>query len=401
MSIDLDVLTDKDHNLLIIDDEVEITKSLVRQFRRKYNVFSTIDPSEGFAIMEKENIQVVLSDQRMPGMTGIDFFMKIKNKYPDALKLILTGYTDIEAVIGAINEGQVFRYVKKPWIPDELESIVKEAFEKYELITNNRKLLHALKDANQNLEEKVKVRTMELEKANEKLSELNNEKNRYIGMVAHDLRNPIGVAESFSYILTEDYDDIPKAQKLEFLNYINQSCNFSLNLIHDFLDISKIEAGIFDLNLSEQEYVSYIKTNIIQNEMLAKNKSQEIIVNTSKNSFYATFDKNKIQQVINNLLSNAIKYSFPNTKIIIDISVQNDEIVTQIIDQGQGIPEKELSKLFRPFQTTSAKATANEKSTGLGLAIVKKIVEAHHGTIRVESTVGKGSTFIFAIPLLN
>jgi signal transduction histidine kinase len=104
---------------------------------------------------------------------------------------------------------------------------------------------------------------------------------------------------------------------------------------------------------------------------------------------------------MNNLLSNAIKYSFPNTKIIIDISVQNDEIVTQIIDQGQGIPEKELSKLFRPFQTTSAKATANEKSTGLGLAIVKKIVEAHHGTIRVESTVGKGSTFTFTIPLIN
>ncbi|MEI6143544.1 MAG: hybrid sensor histidine kinase/response regulator [Mariniphaga sp.] len=401
MSIDLDVLTNKDHNLLIIDDEVEITKSLMRQFRRKYNVFSTIDPSEGFNIMEKENIQVVLSDQRMPGMTGIDFFMKIKNKYPDALKLILTGYTDIEAVIGAINEGQVFRYVKKPWIPDELESIVKEAFEKYELITNNRKLLHALQDANQNLEEKVKVRTTELEKANEKLSELNNEKNRYIGMVAHDLRNPIGVAESFSYILTEDYDDIPKEQKLEFLNYINQSCNFSLNLIHDFLDISKIEAGIFDLNLSQQEYISFIKTNIIQNEMLAKNKSQEIIVSTSQNSIYATFDKNKIQQVVNNLLSNAIKYSFPNTKIVIDISLINDQIVTQIIDQGQGIPEQELSKLFQPFQTTSARATANEKSTGLGLAIVKKIVEAHHGTIRVESTVGKGSTFIFAIPLIN
>ena len=389
----------KDHNLLIIDDEVEITKALVRQFRRKYNVFSAIGPSEGFNIMEKENIQVVLSDQRMPGMTGIDFFSKIKDKYPDALKLILTGYTDIEAVIGAINEGQVFRYVKKPWIPDELESIVKEAFEKYELITNNRKLLHALKDANLNLEEKVKVRTIELEKANEKLSELNNEKNRYVGMVAHDLINPIGVAGSFSYILMEDYDDIPKEQKLEFLNYIKQSCDFSLNLINDFLDISKIEAGIFELNLSGQEYISFIKTNIIQNEMLAKKKSQEIIVNSSKNRIDAIFDKNKIQQVVNNLLSNAIKYSFPNTKIVIVISVEKDLIVTKIIDQGQGIPVEELSKLFKPFQTTSAKPTDNEKSTGLGLAIVKKIIEAHHGTIRVESIVGKGSSFIFTLPL--
>jgi signal transduction histidine kinase len=136
--------------------------------------------------------------------------------------------------------------------------------------------------------------------------------------------------------------------------------------------------------------------------MLAKNKSQTIFVKTSHNSILAIFDRNKIQQVVNNLLSNAIKYSFPNTKIVIDISLEDSEIVTQIIDQGQGIPEMELSKLFQPFQTTSARPTAaNEKSTGLGLAIVKKIVEAHHGTIHVESTVGKGSTFIFSIPLVN
>ncbi len=391
----------KNYNLLIIDDEVEITKALVRQFRRKYNVFSAIGPSEGFNIMEKENIQVVLSDQRMPGMTGIDFFKKIKDKYPDALKLILTGYTDFEAVIGAINEGQIFRYVKKPWDQDELDAIVKEAFEKYELITNNRRLMQKLQDANQSLEEKVKIRTLELVKLNEQLSELNKEKNRYIGMVAHDLRNPIGVAESFSDILIEDYEDIPKERKLEFLHHINKSCKFSLDLIHDFLDISKIESGIFDLNVSEQEYISFIRTNIIQNELLAKNKSQIILINTSQNAIWINFDPNKIQQVINNLLGNAIKYSQPNTRIIIDISVAEDEIITRIIDEGQGIPEHEHSKLFRPFQTTSAKPTANEKSTGLGLAIVKKIVEAHHGVLRMESIMGKGSTFIFTIPLKN
>jgi len=109
------------------------------------------------AIMEKEHIQVILSDQRMPDMTGVDFFSMIKDKYPDALKLLITGYSDIEAVIGAINEGQVFRYVTKPWNPAELESIVREAFEKYELITNNRRLMLSLQDSNIRLEEKVKM----------------------------------------------------------------------------------------------------------------------------------------------------------------------------------------------------------------------------------------------------
>lgn len=391
----------KDHNLLIIDDEVDITKALVRQFRRKYNVFASTDATDALKVMEKEKIQVVLSDQRMPGMTGVDFFAQIKDKYPDALKLILTGYSDIEAVIGAINEGQVFRYVKKPWNPDELETIIREAFEKYELITNNRKLMANLQEANATLEAKVKNRTAELEKVNSRLSELNIEKNRYIGMVAHDLRNPIGVAGSFSEILIDDLDSIPKETQLEYLEHINASCDFSLNLIRDFLDVSKIEAGIFELNVSELEYLSFVKKSIVHEEILARNKSQEIIIKSDSTSIMASFDQNKIQQILNNLLSNAIKYSFPNTKIVIDISDNDDEIVTKIIDQGQGIPAEELQKLFTPFQTTSVKATANEKSTGLGLAIVKKIIEAHNGKIWVESEVEKGSTFYFTLPRIT
>ena len=135
------------HNLLVIDDEVEITKTLFRQFRRKYNVYVANSAENAFPIMEEKNIQVILSDQRMPGMTGVDFFSKIKEKYPDALKLLITGYSDIEAVIGAINEGQVFRYLTKPWKPEELDSVIKEAFDKYELITNNRLLVKKLKEA--------------------------------------------------------------------------------------------------------------------------------------------------------------------------------------------------------------------------------------------------------------
>lgn len=386
------------HNLLIIDDEVDITKALVRQFRRKYNVFASTDASDALKIMEREKIQVVLSDQRMPGMTGVDFFTRIKDKYPDALKLILTGFSDIEAVIGAINEGQVFRYVKKPWNPDELESIIREAFDKYELITNNRKLMASLQEANATLEEKVKCRTFDLEQLNARLSELNLEKNRYIGMVAHDLRNPIGVAASFSEIIIEDYDHINKETQLEYLGHINKSCDFSLNLICDFLDISKIESGIFELNLIEQDYLSFVKSSIIHDEILAKNKSQEILIHSDKATMLARFDQNKIQQVLNNLLSNAIKYSMPDTRILIDITETDTDIITRITDHGQGIPAEELSNLFNFFQTTSVKATANEKSTGLGLAIVKKIIEAHHGKMNVKSEVGTGSIFYFSIP---
>lgn len=391
-------LEQSDKNLLIIDDEVDITKALTRQFKRKYNVFATTCAHSALKIMEEESIQVVLSDQRMPGMTGVDFFSQIKERYPDALKLILTGYSDIEAVIGAINEGQIFRYVNKPWNPHELDSIIREAFEKHELITNNRKLMESLKEANLTLEEKVKIRTSELESLNQRLAELNLEKNRYIGMVTHDLRNPIGVAASFSEILIEDYDEIPKEMQIEYLGHINESCSYSLNLIKDFLDISKIEAGIFDLTITQVEYISFVKESIVKNMMLAKNKAQDVVINGSDDAITVNLDKNKILQVLNNLLSNAIKYSNPNTRIVIEISHTKDEVITKITDQGVGISPEDISKLFKPFKTASSKSVTGEKSTGLGLAIVKKIIDAHGGKISVESEVGVGSSFRFTIP---
>lgn len=393
------IFENSEKNLLVIDDEVEITKALVRQFRKIYNVYTANNAHEALMLMEKVNIQVILSDQRMPGMTGVDFYSGIRDKYPDALKLILTGYSDIEAVIRAINEGQVFRYVKKPWNPDEMESVIKEAFEKYELIISNRKLMDHLKEANQNLEEKVKMRTQDLEIVNNRLSELNIEKNRYIGMVAHDLRNPIGIAVSFSELLINEYDEIPKEAQIDYLGNINESCSYSLNLINDFLDVSKIEAEIFDLKLTELNYISLVERGIAQNKILAKNKSQEIVLLSEKEEILIRCDKNKMLQVIDNLLSNAIKYSGSNKRIVIDVSGTDKEITTRITDQGQGIPPEELPELFKAFKTTSTKSTGSEKSTGLGLAIVKKIIQAHNGKLSVESKVGEGSVFCFTLPV--
>jgi response regulator RpfG family c-di-GMP phosphodiesterase len=214
-------LEQKKHNLLIVDDEVEITKSIARQFRRTYNIYTATNAIDAIKIMENDHIQVVISDQRMPEITGVDFFNRIKDKYPNALKLILTGYADIEAVIGAIYEGHVFRYITKPWNPTELELTIKEAFDKYELITRNQQLMLNLQETNHNLEEKVNHRTQELKKSNNKLKALNTEKNRYIGIVAHDLRNPIGAAKSFSDLLLEDRENCTEEQQIQYITIIN------------------------------------------------------------------------------------------------------------------------------------------------------------------------------------
>ena len=172
-----------------------------------------------------------------------------------------------------------------------------------------------------------------------------------------------------------------------------------LQLINDLLDISKIEAGKLDLKKNETDYIAFIERNISMNEFFAKNKNISIQCDLEMQHQILSFDDGKIEQVLNNLIGNAIKYSNSGTTITVKVFKENNQIVTQIIDNGQGIPEKEINDIFRPFKRSSVRPTNGESSHGLGLAIVKKIIEGHNGEVGVSSVVGTGSNFYFTLPI--
>jgi two-component system cell cycle sensor histidine kinase PleC len=237
-----------------------------------------------------------------------------------------------------------------------------------------------------------------LRQSNDQLRELNNQKNEFLGMAAHDLRNPIAVIQNSSSVLSRYSSENLSEKQKEFLKKIYDTSKFMLELLNNLLDISKIESGKLELEMTKNNYPDFVKKNIEFNRFFATEKSISIDLVLPDDILPFDFDKNKIEQVLNNLISNAIKYSHPNTTIRIEVLKEKEFVVTKVIDQGQGIPENELPHVFKPFQKASTKPTAGEKSTGLGLAIVKKIVEGHQGKIGVESEVGKGSTFFFKLP---
>ena len=156
--------------LLIVDDEEEVTKSLKRIFRKQYNVRSATSAEEGLDIMDEVTVHVVISDQRMPGMKGTEFFKEVKDRHPKAVRMILTGYSDLDAVVNAINEGQVYRYITKPWEPDQLNAIVKDSFDRYRLRAENDRLMKELEQANETLELRVAERTEALAKAKDRIA---------------------------------------------------------------------------------------------------------------------------------------------------------------------------------------------------------------------------------------
>ncbi len=239
----------------------------------------------------------------------------------------------------------------------------------------------------------------ELSKKNVELQRLNSLKNRFLGMAAHDIRNPLGVIMAYSEFLLEETRDRLSEEHIEFINTINSSAQNLLALIEDLLDISHIESGKLNLDLKPTDIVSFAEESISLNKALAAKKNISIKFSADKRPVIVNIDPRKMEQVFNNLLSNAMKFSYGNSEIKVSISAEGNQVLTEVIDKGKGIKPDFIEKLFHPFAKESSEGTAGEKCTGLGLSIVKRIVEGHKGSISAESSPGKGSRFYFWLPL--
>ncbi|WMJ71926.1 response regulator [Cytophagaceae bacterium ABcell3] len=139
-------------NILYIDDEVNNLNVFKATFRFSYNIFLAESPTEGRKILDENDIHIIITDQRMPEMTGVEFLSSILDVHPDPIRILLTGYSDINAVIDAINKGKIYHYVGKPWDEAQIKIVIDKAFEVYSLRKENKELIEKLSKANEQLE---------------------------------------------------------------------------------------------------------------------------------------------------------------------------------------------------------------------------------------------------------
>lgn len=239
----------------------------------------------------------------------------------------------------------------------------------------------------------------ELAKKNQQLQQLNDQKNQFLGMVSHDLRNPLSVIMMYSEFLLDDVAAQMSAEQRGFLSIIYSSSEFMLNMVNELLDIAKIESGKLTLDLAPTDLCDLVRQNVALNSALGARKQITIELACDEGLAPLLIDGAKIEQVLNNLLGNAVKFSYPGSRVLVSVRRMEGHVCVSVQDFGQGIPSDELSKLFKPFTRTSVKSTGGEKSTGLGLAIARRIVEGHEGRIWAESQVGEGTIFSFLLPL--
>jgi len=237
-----------------------------------------------------------------------------------------------------------------------------------------------------------------IEKKNDELKKLDELKNVFLGIAAHDLRNPIGAIRGLAEIMLNERFTISEEEREQFLKDIYEQSNFMLNLLNDLLDITTIESGKFTLSISQLHTRHFFEQILEHHHKLAAHKGTKILLEYIDEGFMFA-DGTRLRQIVDNLISNAVKFSPPESTVKISVNLQDNHWKIGIEDEGPGISEKDRETLFQDFAKLSAQPTGGEKSTGLGLSIARKIVHSHNGTIGVDSEPGKGANFWFTLPI--
>jgi signal transduction histidine kinase len=240
--------------------------------------------------------------------------------------------------------------------------------------------------------------TAGLHDRNLKLAELNEMKNEFLGMAAHDLRNPLAVFLGFTELMLDGKIGKLTAEQEQVVTVLKRDSDFMLGLVNDLLDVAKIESGKVNLDLKPADLGALAEENVALNRLLAEKNGVKLALKRPDDLPTLTLDRPKIWQVFNNLLSNAVKFSKPGTLTTVELARVAGGVTIDVRDQGAGIPPNEMELLFKPFSHGTTEPVEGEHCSGLGLVIVKKIVESHGGTIKVESKVGAGSTFTVFLP---
>ena len=242
---------------------------------------------------------------------------------------------------------------------------------------------------------KMQQAILELATANERLVHLNSEKNEFLGIAAHDLKNPLTVILGSTELVPMVKDP---HQAARLLSNISEAATRMNTLINDLLDINAIEQGKFTSAARPCNLRELVEHAVRENQAAAAKKFIHIRMGTS-DDLWAMACPTATVQILDNLVSNALKYSPPNTTVQVHTLPEADCALVMVRDEGPGISESDQKKLFQKFTRLSARPTGGESSTGLGLAIVKRLAEAMSGSIQCQSTLGSGSAFILRLPV--
>jgi two-component system, sensor histidine kinase and response regulator len=356
------------HSILCVDDEADNVDALERLFRRKYKVHKATSGQEALNVLKQNKITVIISDQRMPQMTGVELLSESIKTHPDAIRILLTGYTDIESVVKAINNGQIYRYVTKPWDPVDLANAVDKAVERFEI------------------GEELVEKNAALSKALEELKTLDQAKTQFMVLVNHELKTPLTSMMSFSELLGETKLD---EEQNRMLSRIKTAANRLQDMVNDALEFVSAETAQMKVDSTKIAAPKLFTENSLPDSIRSLAESRHLKISLAMDDATVVCDQKILGNVYRRLMHNAVKFADEGSNVEVSGEAQKEGLYeVTITNKGKPISESVISQLLKPF-TLNENVMHHSVGTGMGLSICQAMLKLHGSQLRFTSKAGQ------------
>ncbi|HAW53217.1 MAG TPA: hypothetical protein DCX54_12965 [Flavobacteriales bacterium] len=358
--------------ILIIDDEEIVLDSCTHILAKSdYKVVTARNGEDGIALLEQTKPDLVFVDLKMPGISGMEVLGKIQAHDATIVPIVITGFATVSSAVEAMKKG-AYDFLPKPFTPDEMRLIARRAIDKRKLV----------------------LETIALRREKEMLRE------QFAAIVSHEIKSPLGAVQQSLFALDSDLSDIISDEQKNKLKRLQSRISDLIKLVNTWLraisvDISSIREGFSTLLISNviMKAIENVEPHSVRKDIQIETTVKEPISAIIGNEV-------TLVEALVNIIGNAVKYTYMGGNISVCAEERDNKVLVEIKDNGVGIPPDDLPHIFEDFYIGKIKPEG-ERRSGVGLAITKRIIEAHDGSIAVESEPGKGSTFTIHIPVLK
>jgi signal transduction histidine kinase len=357
--------------ILIIDDEEVVLDSCTQILKgSSYQLATATDGTLGLNLVKEFQPDLVFVDLKMPGISGFDVLYKIYEFDPTIVTVVITGFATVSSAVDAMKKG-AYDFLPKPFTPDEFRLITRRGIERRKLV----------------------LETIALRREKDMLRE------QFASIVSHELRAPLGAVQQNLFALEYELTNTLNEGQKEKLERIKVRIDELLKLINSWLRVISVDINKLKESFTRISIIDPLSSALESMDPYAARKSIEIVKVIGDSLPLVNGDNLSLSEVFVNILGNAIKYSPDGEKVLIKIEEKGKELLVSIKDNGVGISEEDIPHIFEGFyRGKSGQALAGH---GIGLAVSRQIVEAHNGSITVESELGKGTTFVVSLPVSN
>jgi two-component system sensor histidine kinase/response regulator len=356
--------------ILVIDDEQAMRDSC-RQVLTKdgYRTETAEDGDSGLDKVREIQPDLVLVDLKMPGLDGMEVLERISEIDPNIVSVVITAYATIESAVEAMKR-HAYDFLTKPFTPDQLRVVIKRGLERRRL---------AIESARLQQEKEVM-------------------KKNFVTLVSHQLRSPLASVKQYFGVLREGFAGEVSSKQKEMIEKAGRYIDDLLQLINDWLNMSRIDAGNITKTFETVDLASVFSNTIELLEPLARTRKVSLKLDLRDSPAMIEGDPESLKEAFTNLISNGINYNREGGTVTVSMKENGEGLVVEISDTGIGISRDNLHFIFDEFFRAKSKEARDVRGSGLGLPIAKRIIEAHDGFIRVASELGKGSTFSVFLP---